>query len=187
MVHHFSIRKQGHAVFLPGNNYSNSDPRTWFSNLWQQWIARNLMLVQMPSATVPPSALARKDINGSSQCVSSLQCAKKQAHRKNIDHGLPETCSELVLFHVVSSKPISEFDAIISWVWDSLSMSYVCWSSSSDLAATQRQVESDEINFNAAISACEKCQRWQHLVQTCPNDIRRHQTTSDDIFHHLSV
>ena len=65
-------------------------------------------------------------------------------------------------------------------------MSYVCWSSSSDLAATQRQVESDEINFNAAISACEKCQRWQHLVQTCPNDIRRHQTTSDDIRRHLS-
>jgi hypothetical protein len=57
-------------------------------------------------------------------------------------------------------------------------MSYVCWSSSSDLAATQRQVESDEINFNAAISACEKCQRWQHLVQTTSDDIRRHLSSS---------
>lgn len=75
------------------------------------------MLVQMPSATVPPSALARKDINGSSQCVSSLQCAKNRLTEKTSTmdvHGLPETCSELVLFHVVSSKPISEFDAIIS-------------------------------------------------------------------------
>lgn len=57
-------------------------------------------------------------------------------------------------------------------------MSCVCWSSSSDLAATQRQVESDEINFNAAISACEKCQRWQHLVQTTSDDIRRHLSSS---------
>ena len=29
------------------------------------------------------------------------------------------------------------------------------------------QVESDQINFNAAISASEKCQKWQLPTQMC--------------------
>ena len=169
----------------------NSDPRIWFPNLWQQWISRNLMLVQMPSATVPPSALARKDINGSSQCVSSLQCAKHRLTEKSSTMAyIYYSCNFYFKIFTVESETCSElkccFQQIYFWTlrhyFTSLSMSYVCWSSSSDLVATQRQVESDEINFNAAISACEKCQRWQRLVQITSDDIRQHQTTSFIIF-----